>query len=568
MDAHGNKFRRAWEWAGLAVAAVTLLAFRAHAFAVPLETDECNYLYIAGRLLAGDRLYLDIWDHQPFGVFALFAAVIALFGDAPLVFRWLAVAFSLASLFFVYAIVRRHAGRPAGVGAALLFAITCSDPGTAGEGGNREIFMNTLILAAWWALTMPAPQNRPFDRPPGTAILIAGLLLGLGSTIKTVLAVHWAFLCAWLVWMIHRNTTAERIKAQRMTGDAPERRASTRPLAGAARAQCRGIALFAAGPLLIWTGACCWFAATDRFDLFYDAVIRFNLGYSAHSDPWWHRFARFFAPERHPFIFDSALPLWIAAIPALLWLGFLAARRKSFAAGHALALLIAGYFAVCLPGHFWPHYYHLMIPAMVVVVAVAAGTVPVETTRRNRTTALALSMILAATLFTENRAYLAQPPFGITVHRYNSRDFWGKAMGEKVGAVTEPDDSVFVYGNEAEIYYYSKRRCASRYTMCTGLKSGYPGAAERRKLLLDDLRRDPPRVILVLFDIEPFPEWHAFLAEHYGMAVGWDCHDRHSATCATSNPEHVIMLVYTRRAHPVKEIDWSWDRSEVGGWLP
>ncbi|KKK62157.1 hypothetical protein LCGC14_3007150, partial [marine sediment metagenome] len=37
---------------------------RLHAFAVPLETDECNYAYIGSRLLAGDRLYLDVWDHH------------------------------------------------------------------------------------------------------------------------------------------------------------------------------------------------------------------------------------------------------------------------------------------------------------------------------------------------------------------------------------------------------------------------------------------------------------------------------------------------------------------------
>jgi hypothetical protein len=88
---------RAWlrTYGVVLVAAGVLIAMRWHAFGLPLETDECNYAYIAQRLLAGDRLYVDVWDHQPFGVFAMLAGVIAVCGDAPIVFRLLAVGFSL-----------------------------------------------------------------------------------------------------------------------------------------------------------------------------------------------------------------------------------------------------------------------------------------------------------------------------------------------------------------------------------------------------------------------------------------------------------------------------------------
>src|SRR3972149_2212575 len=85
-----------YEGVGLGAAMAILVVFRLHAFDLPLETDECNYAYIGGRLLDGDRLYVDVWDHQPFGVFALFAGVIAVFGDAPHVFRIVALVFSAA----------------------------------------------------------------------------------------------------------------------------------------------------------------------------------------------------------------------------------------------------------------------------------------------------------------------------------------------------------------------------------------------------------------------------------------------------------------------------------------
>jgi dolichyl-phosphate-mannose--protein O-mannosyl transferase len=182
---------RAW-LAGLAlgVSCVVLIAFRLHAFDLPLENDECNYAYIGGRLLAGDRLYSDLWDHQPFGVFALFAAVISVFGDAPEVFRCMTMAFSLASLVLIFGIVRRVAGPAAAVSAAVLFAMASSDPGTAGEGCNREIYMITLILASWYFALRGGGRR-------GWWLFGAGVSLGLASTIKTIVAVHWLFLCVW-----------------------------------------------------------------------------------------------------------------------------------------------------------------------------------------------------------------------------------------------------------------------------------------------------------------------------------------------------------------------------------
>ncbi|MFQ5491463.1 MAG: glycosyltransferase family 39 protein, partial [Phycisphaerae bacterium] len=131
----------------LFVAAALLVGMRLHAFDLPLETDECNYIYTAARLLAGDQLYTDVWDHQPPGIFAFFAVVIALFGDTQPVFRWLATAACLTSLLLLVLICRHTAGRWAGYLAALLYALISADPGTAGEGCNREIFMNSLALA-------------------------------------------------------------------------------------------------------------------------------------------------------------------------------------------------------------------------------------------------------------------------------------------------------------------------------------------------------------------------------------------------------------------------------------
>ncbi|MBI3835779.1 MAG: hypothetical protein HY287_15745 [Planctomycetes bacterium] len=262
---------------------------------------------------------------------------------------------------------------------------------------------------------------------------------------------------------------------------------------------------------------------------------------------------------------------------ATIWLAIEMIRRKSVDAALVLALVLAGYVATCLPGWFWPHYYYLMIPSLVLGCTVLVGRIvesatcliggdvvllqePKPNTLRRILPCLIIAVVIAALCVTEIRHYLLQAPFGITVKRYNSRDFWGQGQGENVARVTDPDDRIFVFGNDASIYYYAHRRCASRHTMITGLHAGYPGADERRKILLDELSRDPPRLILVVFNEQPWNEWKEFLRKYYGEPIGWDFRD------GTRNDP--IMFVLARKDRPVPEIDWNWDRSSVGGWLP
>jgi len=562
--------RRAPSWVtfvGLGVAIVILIVFRRHAFELPLETDECNYAYIGARLLAGDRLYVDVWDHQPPGVFVLFAAAIRFLGDEPPVFRWMALGFSALSLILIFGVANRVAGRSAGLIAALLFAVVSSDPGTGGEGCNREIYMNALILAGVYCIIrgcgighcsggradcnsgeigFGATKKSPFTPPEMGWLIIAGFAFAFASYLKTVAALPWSALAVMAV-----------TGGRRITGKPPGKRVGV-----------RGLIAFSIGPALLWTAATAHFTATHRLSEFYDAVFLANVGYVETGESFWVRFFRFFRPLRHPLVFESALPLWIVAGISLVGLVYVAIRRRDRGVALLVGLALGCFLAVCLPGRFWPHYYYLLIPATVLLAAIGCAKFNqvLQSLRliggRSEFGAVAAGVVvLTAATWTEARDYLRQPPFGITVDRYNSRDFWGRAQGENVARVTDPTDKVFVFSNDASIYYYSGRRCASRYTMITGLAAGIPGAEERRRILLQELGADPPRVIVVSFDEKPFDGWLEFLERYYGQAVGVDNHD-------TSETRGPILLVFARKDRPIPMIDWDWDRKSVGGWDP
>lgn len=545
--------RRSWRvWI---VCAAAMCALRAWAFDLPLETDESNYAYIGGRLLAGERLYVDVWDHQPPGVFVLFAVAQRLFGSAPIVFRMMALAASLVSLGLVQSIARRIGGVSAGVMACVLFALASADPGTAGEGCNRELFMTPLILAAWALMLSP--------RLSSARLFIAGAMLGLASVLKTVVAAHWLVGAGWLMIFACADGGVS----------AADGSSSPPGLARDYPRRWRRLLLFGAGPAMIWIGTSLYFALTGRLSEFMDAVFRFNIEYVAATESLLARFRGFFQPERHPFLFDSAAAVWYGGSIGVLFLMVQAWRGRAakqtsdsgddaFAGPLAIVALSAGsYVAVCIPQQFWPHYYYLMIAPLTIAaaaVATSAAAAMAETagSARWRGTLPGKLILMSLPLWlgwTQMRDYVLQSPLGITARRYNSRDFWAQAHGLKVRSVTDPEDTIFVFGSDAGIYYYSQRRCASRYTMMKALEPTYADAPRRQQLLMDDLRRNPPRVILIV-DATPFPEWERFVRENYEFA-GADHHDH--------KPDVIILLALADRRRPIREIVWEWDRGLV-----
>jgi hypothetical protein len=511
------------EWLMLLVPAVVLVVMRLHAFAAPLETDECNYAYIGSRLLAGDALYVDVWDHQPPGVFVLFAAVITVFGDSETAFRWLATGFALVPMMLVWGCCRRALGRWPGWFAALLFAIAASDPGTAGEGCNREVYMNALAVAAVALLLRPAPTASG-DRPLSRAlwgVFLAGLLLGIASTFKTVAAAQWLLLAlalAWIRWGVEGRSLRHVTAA---------------------------IGAFALGPALLWGLLFAYYTATDRLSIFWDAVFAYNVGYSGIESGLLGRFGEFFVRWR---VFRTALPLWLAGAAGLVALLALRHRDRRWTA-ITLALTVGSYLAVCLPGRFWPHYYLLMLPPLAMLAGAPLSWLmgrrarcgPPEAGASYGSAAYA-AVLFAGLLTTQALYYLLVPADFIASPRYGPRMVWARDQGRRLASVTGPDDRVFVWGvADAGMYYYSNRRCASRFTMIGGLRGEGRQVEVRRAQLIEDLTRTRPRVIIVAR--QPFAALRRFFVDHHYVSVGRDA-DRMEVLCDLDRL--------------IPSIDWTW----------
>lgn len=461
---------------------------RAHAWSAPLESDECNYAYIGSRLLAGERLYVDVWDHQPPGVYWLFAATAALGGDRPSSYRVLGTCFTLVTLVLLWQVMRRTLGPLAAVMGAGMWALTCSDPLLAGDGVNREIYMNTLAVGA---LACLAPSREPV--PGLRRVVAAGGLLGAASLLKTVAAAQWVALAAWLAWVA---------RGQRK-GPLPV----------------KVVAAFAIGPLMLWGLTTAGYALTGRAGAFFDAVFVFNLGYAAgESLP-----ARLGGLVRHADALGLCWPVVVLAACGALFVRWGPVRRAGWL---FVALLAGSAAAVALPGRYWGHYYYLLLPGLILMAGPLWAFLD-SYLRSRRAGWVVAAVVLGVVAWPQVQGYWLQPGEMPVDNAFRRRMVWAREQGLRIGRVTEPGQSIYVWGTDVGLYYYSRRRCASRFTMNTALREGQHDYARRRAVLMADLERSRPAMV---FLTEPeFEALARFLREGYFL-IGADVDERRQAT--------------------------------------
>ena len=171
----------------------------------PLGQDEGLYLAAAVRMLDGARLYTDVWDNKPVGIYLVYAAIAATLGSSRFAVNLASALAVLASACFVYLIGRDAVSRHAGIIAAFVLPAYSLDIGA--DGANTESFMAVLQCLSVWLLVRHCRQPHAAGRHLRAAFVF-GLLQGALLQMKFVsvfdtAAIGFAF--AGIVWWEHRT---------------------------------------------------------------------------------------------------------------------------------------------------------------------------------------------------------------------------------------------------------------------------------------------------------------------------------------------------------------------------
>lgn len=415
-------------------------AFLLRAFAfIPavIDTDEGLYMLQAREWLRGNWPLVGVWDMHPVGAPALFAAAMALLGEAIWVPRLLGVIGAWLTAWALFAIVRFATAPPAlGMAAGLLHLAHTTLLG--GLATNTEILF--APLTAWsMALALRAARRaiEHAEPPPLAKTVVMGLMIGAALAIKPVAVFEgclaWALLVGPALW---RGLIGWR----RLLGHAA------------------AYALLCAAPTLLLGAA---YLLKGEFAAFVTGTFVAPLRYAG---------ARVGLADAGRYLLIAAMILlWAFALvpPALLrpraTRGPVALLRRM-----AVAWFAAATAAVVMPGMYYQHYFLIWLPPLCLLGALGA---------RRLARAARPGLVVAAFALIVGGVAVDAWRSSTVPRLYGAIGLGGPDPVREVAAalrrVIEPGEPVWIVNYHPTVYVLAQAGLATRYAFPAQLVGPY-----------------------------------------------------------------------------------------------
>lgn len=478
-----------------------------------ISDDEAIYDATAMQLVRGGVMYRDAIDHKPPGLAYSYAWLYRLLPrDAGAKVRLDAVhalgaAAALGTALGLWVVASQLARHSSPVWAAALYALssTAKVP-FDGLAVNGELLMG---LPSIWALALALWAGRAPRRWSVVLDLCSGMLVGLAMLFK------------WQAAIVGLGLLA--------LGPG---------LGGGLRAYLGRMVLWGLGAALPLGATVAYFVHCGAlFDAWYWG-LQFNRLYLAAGTSgvfWWRRLALSVAGAVLPSVVLYAAGFWQLRQLARAW-------RANKVPSHMMAVAVwamLSLWAVMLGGRFFGHYY---LQVELPLCLLAAGPVA----RVHRVYSRSLGALLGAPALAF--FVMAAMP-STTLAMLNSDNPTWPMVGSELASYSQPNDTLFVWGNAPLLYHFSGLPMGTRYSFCnylTGLSpatpsetgisvaSGHGEATERAwRLLGEDFSAHPPALIVDtavaswkgygLYPMAKYPALAAFVEKHYhqvGLLAG------------------------------------------------
>jgi 4-amino-4-deoxy-L-arabinose transferase-like glycosyltransferase len=397
----------------------------------PFERDEGVYATIAQGLLDGQVPYRDLFDNKPPLVYGWYAFSFTLFGESVVAPRLIAALLLSATTFVIFSQARMIFPRGVAYGAAGAFAISTGLPFVALH-ANTEAYMIFPLVMSLVAFTAGVRDGRL------GWFLLAGVFAGVAIMTKqvamwnllalAVLATFWTWRSLGLQW---RSVVPAALL-----------------LAGAT-----AVAAAVALPFAIVGALNDLYYANVSYNMLY--VDALSYGERAFNLAWG---VGYFLLVAGPLVAGAFIGLMIVL------------RRRLWPADYLIVLwAVASVIGVASGGRFFPHYFLHLVPALAVLTAVA-----VYNTARNwrqlRLTSPVVALILVLVVISVGaNAVLYVAPIPVqqrvaeTVYEQRIWEEQSRSLAAYIQERTSPDDTIFNFGRESQLYFYSDRRPAVRY---------------------------------------------------------------------------------------------------------
>ena len=473
----------------LAVTAAALL-LRVVTIAEPLGIDQGLWASAVRGMARGQRLYHDVWEQRPPGIYWTYLAAFRVFGWTPAAVAWLDLLAACGTTTMLFLLGRRLSSAMAGAAAAAIYAVLTHPAWLFGHGGFLERSVCETFTPLCVAIAAYGAA-RFRDRGPAAWMALCGFCAGAAVVYKPNAGLYFPALLIWLA--LYRRDAAF----------APVVRGAIVAIAASAIVP-------AAALLWLW-----------RLDLLHDAkvaVFDFNRYYVSQG----------FSIGGYALDFSKAVwlriktdPLWLAGAAGALVAIWDYARTRCIppAAGLAVCWGGAGALVIAVNGAWLFNSYFMQVFAPLALLSAWLLTEAAQRSLTHRAAAIATAALMAALLVARNyparvleyaRADLAALRGRIPQQEYQERYFGGYAnsrgysaranteLADYVRAHSTPDDRIFLFGiNVAGVYFLADRLAAQRFLRFNDfVASTFPDPDFRLDSVVGELAERRPRYVI------------------------------------------------------------------------
>jgi len=410
----------------------------------PFMRDEGLYAAFAQIMQHGGIPYQDAFDDKPPLIFGWFYLSFVIFGEHLWAPRLLAALLLSGTTLLMYVEGRLLFSHRYGMLAAAAFALSFS-LATLETSANTEFFMLPPLVAALVTFTLGLKSGR------WEWYALSGLLSGVAIATKEVSLFSWVLFIG-IAAAPHLKSLGWRAYS------APGFRRSVGGLIG--------------GCFVAFIAVIAPFAATGSLPDLFDGTVIFTLHYLGVVPLT----TKLQAMARLPLYLTFVLGPWLI-LPVL---GLL--QIKSHGAngwGTLLAgWLLAGCIGILAVGRFFDHYFITLLPPLALLVPLGLTYIGKRWRSLGKkqylplaATLVLLMPVVVAVQIAQNATIFAKPTADErhnAKYPHDNRAPWesdGPEMGAWLAARTEPDEPIWNFGFQSEIYFYADRRSPTRFIM-------------------------------------------------------------------------------------------------------
>jgi hypothetical protein len=464
-------------WSAAVLLLVLLAVFvRLRLLDTPLERDEGEFAYAGQLMLQGVPSYSLACNIKLPGIYAAYAAIMAVFGQSTVGIHFGFLLVNLATLALLFFLARRLLPWPGALVCCATYILLSLSPQLVSLAGHAA---HLVMLAALGGLLLLLRARQNGRR---RELFLSGLLFGVAFLCKQP-GLFFGFL-GFVILL--RDALLGKPAAWRL--------------------RLRNLMLFSLGGILPLALTCLLIWRAGTFDSFWFWTITYAQvhGRMLPQDMGVRHLVQFFSfgPERWFFLAGGAGV-------ACLW------TKTDFKDRSSVLTLwyVLSWCAVVVGFYFTRHYFIFLLPVTSLLVGLAVTTLAsmLGRTRRPGLAVAAPGLFVVAvgwTIWANRAVWFEMSPRLVCAELYASDPFVeGVAIGDYIRKHSAPGDRVAVIGSEPEIYFYAQRHSVSGFLYMYDLMGDQPYASKMQREFIHDVEAARPEYLVLVNNPSSWTTW-------------------------------------------------------------